>query len=299
MRTQRIALLAVIAGVGLTGSLFIALRASCGKTDAQEHDGRHNPSSAPKAPAQTEVAPIQVLVTKLTPQPGRVEYHYTVTNGSAFPVHTLLVGWDEFYGGPTLAAYPTGWDGDTIPSTSYQAPPGWKFEVQPMEEESLITVKWVRTQQGKAIMGGESAGGFTVVVPQADPTYESGGLWTTYMMGEESFWGAIQSSGVTSVPVSSIFARSNLKVSPNPAGGTVAIQFAMPATGKVTVDIFDVAGRRVRRVVDEQRTVGISSASWDGKNDSGKAVGSGVYFVRVKTPSTQRFARITWLPGNK
>jgi flagellar hook assembly protein FlgD len=73
----------------------------------------------------------------------------------------------------------------------------------------------------------------------------------------------------------------------------------MPATGKVTVDIFDVAGRRVRRVVAEQRTAGNSSASWDGKNDSGNAVGSGVYFVRVKTPSTQRFARITWLPNSK
>lgn len=292
MRANRIVLLAVIIGAALTATFFLVSRASCGK--AAPHTG-----TSAKAPAQVETPPIQVLVTKLTPQPGRVEYHYTVNNGSAFPVHTLLVGHDEFYGRSLLSRYPIGWDGDTIPSSSFQTPPGWTFAVEPTEEESLVVVKWVISKQGRAIMGNESAGGFAVVLDHADPAYEAGGLWTTYVMGEGPFWGALQASGVTSVPISSVFAQSDLKVSPNPAGGAVAIQFAMPATGKVTVDIFDVQGRRVRRVLDERQTAGTSSASWDGKNDSGKAVGSGVYFVRVKTPSTQRFARITWLPKSK
>ena len=122
---------------------------------------------------------------------------------------------------------------------------------------------------------------------------------TSYVMGEESFWGALQSSGVTSVPVSSIFAKSDLKLGPNPASGTVAIQFARPAAGKATVDIFDISGRRVRRVIDEKRAQGTASASWDGRDDSGKIVASGVYFVRVKTPTTQRFGRITWMRGGK
>jgi hypothetical protein len=128
-----------------------------------------------KAPTQVETPPIQVLVTKLTPMPGRVEYHYTVKNGSAFPVHTLLVGNDEYYGGKSLLShYPSGWDGDTLPSSSFQAPPGWTFAVEPTEEDSLVIVKWVLSKHGRAIMGGESAGGFTVVLDQADPAYETG-----------------------------------------------------------------------------------------------------------------------------
>ena len=135
---------------------------------------------------------VQVFVKKVRAGSGRAEYHYSVTNRSAFPVHTLLVGWDQFYGGPTLAVYPTGWNGDTIPSDSYKAPPGWKFEIQPMEEESLITVKWVVTPQGRAIMGGESAGGFVVVIPNADSTYDVGGMWTAYVMGESPRFGTMK-----------------------------------------------------------------------------------------------------------
>jgi hypothetical protein len=225
-----------------------------------------------------------------------VEYHYTVVNGGAFPVHTLLVGNDEYYGKSLLSRYPIGWDGETIPSTSYQTPPGWDFAVEPTEEESLVVVKWVASNQGRAIMGGESAGGFAVVLDSADPAYESGGLWTSYMRGEVPFWGTIQASGVTSVPVSSIFSKSDLKVSPNPASGSISIQFAMPVSGVATVDVFDVSGRMVKRVIEERRAPGPSSAAWDGSDSSGRKVASGVYFLRLKTPSTQRFARITWVP---
>ena len=238
-------------------------------------------------------------MTKLTPVPGRVEYHYTVVNGSAFPLTTLLVGFDQYYGVPTLRSYPIGWDGDTIPSSSYQVPPGWIFQPQPTEEESLIAVKWVRSRLGRAIMGGESGGGFAVVLDQPDPTYDNGGIWTAYLAGELPLWGSIQSSGVTAVPLSSVFAHSDLKISPNPGSGSIRIQFAMPAVGMATVDIFDVAGRRVKRVLDERRAPGNSSTSWDGTDDSGKGVASGVYFVRVKTPTTQRFARITWMRSAK
>ena len=98
MRTQRIAVLAVVAGAALTATLVVASRAGCSK--AGSHDGGRAglAPSGSKISSQAEAAPIQVLVTKLTPQTGRVEYHYTVTNGSTFPVHILLVGNDEYYG---------------------------------------------------------------------------------------------------------------------------------------------------------------------------------------------------------
>src|SRR5882762_3412952 len=111
MRTQRIALLVAVVGIALTASLLVVSRGSCSKARPQE-GGSARPAAS-KAPSQAEATPIQVLVTKLTPHAGRVEYHYTVINGSAFPVHTLLVGNDEYYGRSLLSRYPVGWDGDT------------------------------------------------------------------------------------------------------------------------------------------------------------------------------------------
>lgn len=287
-------LLAVASGV----VFFLASRGGCeglggpGRSVALNSRGTRAPSSAQDLP------PVQVLVTKLVLAPNRVMYRYTMTNGSAFPITTLIVGFDKFSGVPQLTAEPIGWDGETVPAANYESPSGWQFVVRPTEEDPLIAVKWEIGNPAAALNGGASLGGFAVVVDRTDSAYENG-MWMVYLSGEAPYFAQLQPSGVTSVPISSVFGESDLKVSPNPTGGEVAIRFATPTAGKVTVDIFDVAGRRVRRIVDRQMAAGASSASWDGKSDSGKAVGSGVYFIRVKTSSTQRFARITWLPSGK
>jgi hypothetical protein len=136
----------------------------------------------------------------MIPMPGRVEYHYTVSNSGGFPVHTLLVGNDEYYGRPLLGHYPIGWDGDTVPSSSFQAPPGWDFVVEPTEEDSLVVVKWVTSKQGTPIRSGESRDDFEVVLDQSDSAYESGGKWTTYLIGEAPVSGTLRAGGTKLLP---------------------------------------------------------------------------------------------------
>lgn len=190
MRTHGIVLVAVIVGATL----------SCGKDATHGGANEVRTSSAPKAAFPPTTSPVQVLVRRHAQAPGRLEYRYTVINGSAFPVHTLLVGYDEYYGVPKLASYPVGWDGDSLPSSSYGAPPGWEFQVQPTEEESLIAVEWRLSRQGRAIMSGETLGGFAVVVEHADSTYDRGGMWTAYLMGESPVFGALRADGAASTP---------------------------------------------------------------------------------------------------
>ncbi len=189
MRARYIVLIAAAAGV-LAIARFTApgdrTANPAGATSAQGDPIVHRATFGP------ETAPVQVFVSRLTPAPGRVAYRYTVVNRSTFPVTTVLVGFDEYYGVARLRGCPEGWDGDSIPSTSYQAPPGWEFRVQPTEEDSLIAVKWVRTRGGSAIQPGGSLGGFLVVLPEADPAYDRGGLWTVYASGHEPFFGALQ-----------------------------------------------------------------------------------------------------------
>jgi len=72
--------------------------------------------------------------------------------------------------------------------------------------------------------------------------------------------------------------------SPVRAPRAAAITLTLPEPGRVTLDVHDVRGARVRRLVDEERPAGRSSASWDGRDGAGRVVAPGVYLLRLSTP---------------
>ena len=49
------------------------------------------------------------------------------------------------------------------------------------------------------------------------------------------------------------------------------------------VALFDPAGRRIRTLVSQAFTAGAQSSSWDGRDDAGRPVASGIYFLRALT----------------
>ncbi|MBD3224361.1 MAG: T9SS type A sorting domain-containing protein, partial [Caldithrix sp.] len=65
---------------------------------------------------------------------------------------------------------------------------------------------------------------------------------------------------------------------PNPFNASTRIEFEIPDYGQVTITIFDVLGRKVRRLEQGYYDRGWHSVTWDGRSDSGIAVSSGVYF---------------------
>jgi hypothetical protein len=69
---------------------------------------------------------------------------------------------------------------------------------------------------------------------------------------------------------------------PNPFNLSTNIEFTLAGPGFVTIDIFDILGRKVRRLVDEHFYSGRQSVVWNGKNDSGDEVASGIYFYRLR-----------------
>jgi hypothetical protein len=71
---------------------------------------------------------------------------------------------------------------------------------------------------------------------------------------------------------------------PNPFNPRTTIRFAVPVrSGAVSLDIYDAAGRRVRRLVQGRMTPGMHALTWDGKDDAGRDVASGVYAYRLET----------------
>lgn len=68
---------------------------------------------------------------------------------------------------------------------------------------------------------------------------------------------------------------------PNPFNPQTTIRFDLPATGLVRLAIYDVAGRLVRTLVDGDLASGSHETIWDGKDASGRALGSGSYLARL------------------
>ncbi|TPW16377.1 MAG: hypothetical protein FD129_736, partial [bacterium] len=68
---------------------------------------------------------------------------------------------------------------------------------------------------------------------------------------------------------------------PNPFRDRTALAFVVPKAGPVTLNIFDLNGRLVRRLVDGVQPVGRQSVAWDGRGEDGSALASGIYFAQL------------------
>jgi hypothetical protein len=79
---------------------------------------------------------------------------------------------------------------------------------------------------------------------------------------------------------------------PNPFNPATTIPFQVGGSRfmvhspiHTTLKIYDILGQLVRTLVDEEKTTGNYKVIWDGKDDSGKEVSSGIYFYQLKTPN--------------
>ncbi len=74
---------------------------------------------------------------------------------------------------------------------------------------------------------------------------------------------------------------------PNPFNPTTTIAYALPEPAHVELIVYNLLGQRINTLVDETRRADFHQAKWDGTNDNGQTVGSGVYIyqLRVTAPS--------------
>ncbi len=72
-----------------------------------------------------------------------------------------------------------------------------------------------------------------------------------------------------------------IEVAPNPSSGRIGITFSLTHEALVDLSIFSADGRRVRRLLTDSRLLGVQSVMWDGLDDRGRPVASGIYLVRL------------------
>jgi hypothetical protein len=80
-------------------------------------------------------------------------------------------------------------------------------------------------------------------------------------------------------------AGRRIDVLPNPFNGGTRIRYELGGTGPAIITVFDVRGRRVRELLRSDRAPVSGFIDWDGHDSAGKALPSGIYFVRLETPA--------------
>ncbi len=83
---------------------------------------------------------------------------------------------------------------------------------------------------------------------------------------------------------------------PNPFTGSTSISYMLPAAGgNVKLEVFDVTGRLVARLVGETQAGGMHSVTWSGHDQTGRDVPTGVYFYRLVTCDRELTQKMTLL----
>jgi len=89
---------------------------------------------------------------------------------------------------------------------------------------------------------------------------------------------AIEITDITNVPA----AFGLESIYPNPFNPSTTIRYAVPRAGQVSIEIFDILGRKVVTLFDQNQTTGWHTVQWNGLNEQQQAVTSGIYIARLK-----------------
>ena len=99
--------------------------------------------------------------------------------------------------------------------------------------------------------------------------------------GFETVYGSCQ--GSQSLPNDIIPISYSFNIYPNPFAKKTGINYALPQAAKTEIKVYDVGGRQVKTLVSEKLEPGYYKALWCGKDDIGRKVSAGVYFIRINT----------------
>lgn len=202
---------------------------------------------------------------------------------------------DEFNNEVTVAV--------SLPVTTFPAPP---TDVQGIYEPGAVSLSWQPPPGGwtgfyvyrslandahgysRVTFDPVSTPGFVDTTAAMDTTYSY--AITTFISGQPSLEGTgsdtLTIDTVTDIRSESVAENTPKKfflypAYPNPFNPATTIRYDVRNTSEVRIEIFNVLGQKVRTLVDEQKLAGTYTAVWDGQNDSGEAVASGVYLYRM------------------
>ncbi len=143
-----------------------------------------------------------------------------------------------------------------------------------LEGNQIELVLWDASEETETVLNVEFSFG--------SPTPDAGGTYNPSVFGNQYTFVSIQGA-VAIHPISSPKEYIVGKNFPNPFNPVTTIQFTLPGAQNVQISIHDLLGKHVRTLVNDVFPSGIHSVHWDGTNQMGTQVASGVYFYTLQT----------------
>lgn len=107
--------------------------------------------------------------------------------------------------------------------------------------------------------------------------------------GESTFFGPISITGVDAIPTDYGLSHNY----PNPFNPETSFYFDLPKDSKVTIKVYTLLGKVVKNLVDENRTSGRYRVTWQGLDEAGQKVPSGIYFLRMEANDFRQMRKMT------
>ncbi len=82
---------------------------------------------------------------------------------------------------------------------------------------------------------------------------------------------------------------------PNPFNPETHVAYTLCARGQVLIRVFDLLGREIRTLVDDIQQAGTHTTTWDGRDNRGRVVGSGIYLYQLSTSGFTQARKMTLL----
>ena len=82
---------------------------------------------------------------------------------------------------------------------------------------------------------------------------------------------------------------------PNPFNASTLVKYILPASGKVQASIVDIRGQLVKSLFNDIQESGEKVIRWNGLNDKGKKVPSGIYFFTLQNNAKRHIKKVTYV----
>jgi len=82
---------------------------------------------------------------------------------------------------------------------------------------------------------------------------------------------------------------------PNPFNPSTTIEYSLPTRSRVNISVYNILGRKVTTLINENQSAGNHSVTWNGANNQNQQVSSGIYFYRIETNDFTTTKKMTLL----
>ncbi|MHB2156178.1 golvesin C-terminal-like domain-containing protein [Calditrichota bacterium GD2] len=82
---------------------------------------------------------------------------------------------------------------------------------------------------------------------------------------------------------------------PNPFNASTTIRFNLPQRERVQLNVYNLLGKHIKTLLDGEAPAGVHRIIWDGRNESGQTVSSGIYYYSLRTPNFTQMKKMILL----